>query len=89
MPKCSLQHNIYYSKYRVFQKSLCKGLGILLGPWSSNPQNFFENVPDMLELSFFQVSCISIGQTKVAQRGCDPGTARGRKPRKMNVHSKK
>ena len=44
---------------------------------------------DMLELSFFQVSCISIDQTKVAQRGCDPGTARGRNSKKMNVHSKK
>ena len=34
---------------------------------------------------FLQVSCISIGQTKVALRGCDPGTARGQKAWKMNV----
>ena len=27
----------------------------------------------MLELSYFQASCILIGQTKVDQRGCDPG----------------
>ena len=46
-------------------------------------------VRDMLELWFSQWTCISIGQTKVAERGCDPGMLKGWKTRKMNVHSKK
>ena len=37
----------------------------------------------------FQRSRISLGLTKVAQRGCDPGLLRGQKMWKMNVHSKK
>ena len=43
----------------------------------------------MLELWFLQWTCISMGQTKVGQRGCDPGMLEGWKTRKMNVHSKK
>ena len=46
-------------------------------------------VRDMLELWFSQCTCISMGQTKVAQRGCDPRLLKGWKTRKMIVHSKK
>ena len=44
---------------------------------------------DKLELRFWQCYCIWMGQTKVAQRGCDPRMLKGWKTRKMNVHSKK
>ena len=38
--------------------------------------------PDTLELSFFQAYRISIGQTKLAPRGCDICMARGDKREK-------
>ena len=73
------------SAYLVLQpvkwdRMLVKGSRVCTIP--RHERDLFRSIsqqPDLLELSFFQVSCITIGQTKVAQRGCDPGIARGRK----------
>ena len=43
----------------------------------------------LLELWFLRWTCNLIGQTKGAQRGCDPSMLKGWKTRTMNVHSKK
>ena len=80
---CSANEVLYSVKW---DRMLVKGSRVCTIP--RHERDLFQSIsqqPDMLELSFFQVSCISIGQTKVAQRGCDPGTVRGRKTRKMNA----
>ena len=84
---CSANEVLYPVKW---DRMLVKGSRVCT--ISRHERNLFRSIsrkPDMLELPFFQVSCISMGQIKVAQRECDPGTARGRKPRKINVYSKK
>ena len=84
---CSANEVLYPVKW---DRMLVKGSRVCTIP--RHERDLFRSIsrkPNMLELSFFQVYCILIGQTKVAQRGCDQGTARWRKPRKMNVHSKK
>ena len=85
---CSANEVLYPVKW---DRMLVKGSRLCTIP--RHERDLFRSVSqklDLLELwAFFQVSCISIGQTKVAQRGCDPGTARGWKLWKMNIHSKK
>ena len=39
--------------------------------------------------SDFYSELLDLGQTKVAQRGCDPDILQGSKTPRMNVHSKK
>ena len=51
--------------------------------WSISP------IPETLELWILQWTCILMGQTKVAQRGCDPGMLKWPNTRRMMVHSKK
>ena len=86
---CSANEVLYPVKW---DRMLVKGSRVCTIP--RHERDLFRSIsrkPDMLELSFFGVTCISIDQTKVAQRGYDhdPGTAMGRKPKTMNVHSKK
>ena len=74
---CSANEVLYPGKW---DRMLVKGSSVCTIP--CHERDLFRSIsqkPDMLELSFFQVSCISIGQTKVAQRGCDSGTVRRRK----------
>ena len=72
---CSANEVLYPVKW---DRMLVKGSRLCTIP--RHERDFFRSISqklDLLELSFFQVSCISIGQTKLAQRGCDPGSARG------------
>ena len=74
---CSANEVFYPVKW---DHMLVKGSRVCTIP--RHERDLFRSIPqtpNVLELSFLQMSCISIGQTKVAQRGCDPGTARGRK----------
>ena len=72
---CSANEVLYPVKW---DRMLVKGSRLCTIP--RHERDLFRSISqklDLLELSFFQVSCISIGQTKVAKRGCDPGTASG------------
>ena len=46
-PQPMIEEVMDEGKYRVFQKSLCKGLGLLLSPKLSDQQNFFGNVSEI------------------------------------------
>ena len=65
----------YSSKFGMFQKSLCKGLGLLLGPWPPDPQDFFGECSRKVAHSrntlrfaksaiFFSNTCITVDISK-------------------------
>ena len=47
--KGGLRSCCFFSKYRVFKDTLCKGLGSLLCPNLSDLQNFFGNISGMYQ----------------------------------------
>ena len=61
---------------------LVKGARVCICIIPRHERDLFRSIsqkPDTLEASYFQASCTSVSQTKVAQRGRDPGTAREQK----------